>query len=211
MKLIEDLGIEKTGYIDKRYNTEATRRFGLFECPVCSAQIKLGINRGLKQTTCIDCRGTQNVSHGYSGTRQYFIWQQMVQRCINPKHKKYHIYGGKGITIDPKWESFEGFWEDMETGYESNLTIDRIDSSKGYTKDNCRWITKEQNSSETTKRRPVIQLMKDPNNVKEWIEVKRWNSALEAANATNAIASHIGAVCSGKRKTHNGFKWQYAN
>lgn len=48
-------------------------------------------------------------------------------------------YGGRGITYDSKWESFEGFWEDMQEGYADNLEIDRIDVDGPYTKENCKW------------------------------------------------------------------------
>ena len=34
----------------------------------------------------------------------------------------------------------------LANGYQENLTIDRIDSNKNYCPENCRWITREQNS-----------------------------------------------------------------
>lgn len=89
-----------------------------------------------------------NTTHGMSKTRQYRIWQQMKNRCDNPRNVKYPIYGGRGITYDEKWATFTGFWDDMHLGYRDDLTIDRIDNNKGYTKDNCRWVsyTKQNNN-----------------------------------------------------------------
>lgn len=36
--------------------------------------------------------------HGYRGTRLYRIWSNMIQRCTNPKNKRFASYGGRGIT-----------------------------------------------------------------------------------------------------------------
>ncbi len=86
-----------------------------------------------------------NKKHGLSTTRQYDIWNGILQRCDNKKANGYKYYGGKGISYDKKWKDFMGFWEDMQTGYSDNLSVDRIDPNKGYSKENCRWATpKEQ-------------------------------------------------------------------
>ena len=49
-------------------------------------------------------------------------------------------YGGRGISYDPRWESFEVFWEDMSEGYSEHLELDRIDPNGNYCKENCRWV-----------------------------------------------------------------------
>lgn len=85
--------------------------------------------------------------HGQAGSRLYRIWQYMKQRCNNPKHEAYHTYGGRGIKVCKEWEhDFAAFreWADAH-GYADNLEIDRIDNSKGYSPDNCRWITHKNN------------------------------------------------------------------
>ena len=209
MEELAYLGVQGTGYIDPRYNKEHTASYSMFRCPVCLREYRLKTRLGKAQETCKECRGTQNVTHGHSGKRYYDTWVQMLQRCNNPKNKKYPIYGGKGITVDPKWETFEGFWEDMGSTYEDGLTIDRIDSSKGYYKENCRWLTLSENSSQTTKRRPVDQYRQVYTPNEDWEFVKTWESALQAAEELKLVASHITTVCKGKRKAHGGFKWAY--
>lgn len=204
------MGIKGTGYIDKRYDKEQTGSYSIFQCPVCLKEYELATKKGKSQTTCKSCRGTQNVKHGMAGKPVYCVWQAMLQRCKNPKHPKFHIYGGKGITVDEKWKTFEGFWEDMSEGFEEGLTIDRKDSSLGYNKDNCRWITLSQNSSETTKRRSVVQLRKVLVPETHFVEMQEWESALKAADTLGLVAAHITAVCMGKRTTHGGFGWKYA-
>lgn len=77
---------------------------------------------------------------GISRTRQYLTWQNMKKRCDRPNNKSYKNYGGRGITYVDKWKTFAGFWEDMKDGYNDNLTLDRIDVDKDYSKDNCRWV-----------------------------------------------------------------------
>jgi hypothetical protein len=79
-------------------------------------------------------------THGKSNSKLYKIWQSMKTRCDNPKSNRYAYYGGKGIKYCSRWQSFENFYEDMQEGYQEGKTIDRIDGSKDYFRENCRWI-----------------------------------------------------------------------
>lgn len=72
--------------------------------------------------------------------RGYRIWMAMRERCSNPRHNRYHLYGGKGITVCERWDSFEAFYEDMG-GKPEGRSIDRIDGNGNYEPSNCKWST----------------------------------------------------------------------
>jgi hypothetical protein len=80
-------------------------------------------------------------AHGKSGEPEYKLWVAIKQRCYNPKARYYHNYGGKGITMCDRWlNDYETFINDIGQRPYKDASIDRIDGSKGYTPENCRWV-----------------------------------------------------------------------
>ena len=77
-------------------------------------------------------------------TGLYGSWYAMKQRCGNPNNLSYKNYGGRGISYPDKWESFEGFKADMGNFYKKGLTLERDDTNKNYSIDNCRWATRQE-------------------------------------------------------------------
>ncbi|WP_132862904.1 hypothetical protein [Stenotrophomonas sp. ATCM1_4] len=88
------------------------------------------------------------LTHGHrrngATSAEYNIWMKMRSRCNNPKDRAYADYGGRGISIEPRWDSFEAFLEDMGRRPSPAHSIDRVDNNKGYCAANCRWATWKQ-------------------------------------------------------------------
>ena len=100
--------------------------------------------------------GGRGVRHGMSSTPTYVTWSSMLQRCYSKNHKKYLSYGGKGVVVCDRWRcSFLLFLEDMGLRPEGT-TLDRIDGTKGYYKENCRWANKDVQDRNRVNRKYII-------------------------------------------------------
>jgi hypothetical protein len=115
--------------------------------------------------------GCKNRTHGESSSRLFTIWVDMKQRCENPNVPHYRLYGGKGITVCDDWHDFIQFqkWS-YKNGYSDSLTIDRIDNKKGYTPENCRWVTNKRQQRNRTNNH-LITYKGETHCISEWSEI----------------------------------------
>lgn len=99
---------------------------------------------------------TRFVTHGDCKTRLYSIYNGMRKRCYTPSTAAYPNYGGKGIKVSFEWDTYEIFKEwALSNGYTDSLTLDRKDSTKDYSPDNCRWANYE---TQTRNRRKQVRV-----------------------------------------------------
>jgi hypothetical protein len=118
-------------------------------CKRCGVSIEGHAKKNVYCSRSCQARISRNKRHGLSATREHATWLDMRNRCRNEKAHNYARYGGRGITICERWESFENFLADMGTkpkGY----SIERNDNDGNYEPGNCGWATRiEQNKNKS--------------------------------------------------------------
>lgn len=144
---IEDLSNKQFGYLKAIKYVRVPNLVKIhWECICVCGKTHIASAANLKKGDIKSCgcmRGKllskANKKHGLSKSRIYYIWNNMLGRITNPNNKDYPNYGGRGITVQEDWKTFDNFYNDMKEGYSDLLTLDRINNNKGYSKQNCRW------------------------------------------------------------------------
>lgn len=141
-------------------------------CVVGAGHLKTGHTK-----TCGCDEYNKRITHSDTHTKLYRIWAAMKSRCNNPSNTCYPYYGAKGVTYSEEWEKYEPFKEwAMNNGYKKGLSIDRIDNSKGYYPENCRWVTlSEQANNKTTN--VMVTLNGETHTFTEWCRILGINIA----------------------------------
>lgn len=126
------------------------------------------VKRGADSCGCFTSQKITNSNrvHGMSRTKIHSIWKAMKQRCLNPKNQRYKDYGGRGISICDRWLDFQNFYEDVGD-YPIGMTLDRRNNDKGYSPENCRWITYRDNNN-NTRRSVYVEYKGETKTLSQW-------------------------------------------
>lgn len=126
----------------------------------------------------------RGLKHGCKNTPEYFTWVSLRVRCRSPQGHDARYY--EGITFPPEWNDFVVFLRDMGKRPSDDHQIDRIDNTKGYSAENCRWVLKTEQMRNTR--------------ISKWWFVRgvRYASLTEAAAAEGVTVSRIKAWCDGR-------------
>lgn len=139
--------------VTARSGSRGSKATWLCRCDCGADVVVLGTGLRAGDTTSCGCYQREvnravHTSHGHAvpgrQSPTYESWIAMKTRCTNPRHRRWKDYGGRGIEICAQWvDSFANFLADMGER-PAGHTIDRIDGTKGYFPENCRWATPKQ-------------------------------------------------------------------
>jgi hypothetical protein len=139
--------------------TQNNHRYVLVDCTKCKSEYWARFDNWEEgYTRCWSCTHRSPNRHGKSKTKLFNRWHGMLsrtQRSSDPKRNR--TYFDRSITVCEEWRrDFETFerWA-LLNGFKPNLILDRIDNYKGYSPENCRWVTPKQS---TENRRKAIYI-----------------------------------------------------
>lgn len=118
------------------------------------------------------------------------VYKGMRERCNNPNHIGYHLYGGRGIKVIISRKAFIEWYLNHVTDDMIRPNVDRIDNNGHYEISNIQLIPARKNAQKMLKENPrwdVKQKNMDSANAARkmpvWIDGKKYNSGNEASRA----------------------------
>lgn len=107
-------------------------------------------NGNTQSCGCLHKERFNRYSHGQTNTKLYGVWNGIKNRCLNPNHKSYKNYGGRGIKLCEQWLDFSNFYEwALNNGYKEGLSIERENVNGDYEPSNCHWATAKEQANNT--------------------------------------------------------------
>lgn len=146
--------------------------FCLCECGTRKEIYGSSLTRGAsKSCGCLSAElsSARRKTHGKTRTPEHVIWLGMRQRCNDKNHPAYKNYGGRGIKVCERWDSFESFLADM--GQAKGRMIERQDNNKDYEPGNCIWADAKTQANNRRSNR-TYEYKGQTKNIQQWAETK---------------------------------------
>lgn len=102
---------------------------------------------------------------------EYIAWVAMHRRCNDPKYHRYDRYGGRGIKVCDRWESFAAFLEDMGRKLSPSYTLERKNNDADYEPKNCVWASRKAQARNRLSNR-MLTFKGKTKTLVEWAEIR---------------------------------------
>lgn len=192
----------------------------LCECGVTGEYERANLTSG-NTKHCAKCalsrKSETHKTHGHTSQKEkgglkdkcYYTWKSMKARCSNPNTERFSYYGGRGINVCSRWvDSYEAFLDDMGLPPGMDSQIDRTNNESGYSKENCKWVTRTKNANNKRSNQQITAFGKTMN-LCEWARetgIKRETIAMRLRRGYDPeSALHSGGRNISKKKYHTPF------
>lgn len=172
-----------TKIVDGRLLTRLGRRWYLLGKNVCGEEYRIRAEHIHIVRDLSFFNQKDSASYWKKNRRMHRIWVAMKQRCTNPNNTAYKYYGGKGILPCSDWMNWVGFYRDNIGRYADNLSIERLDNSKGYSLSNTTWIPMSDQNRNTTRNRR-LKIGNETKIIQDWCKIYkiRYNTVIGRIN-----------------------------
>jgi hypothetical protein len=136
-------------------------------CPACGKSFTTSLDRvrraPLNLPNCSRSCAFKNrihprLRHGQSigvESKEFQAWMSMRNRCYKKQNKRYHRYGGRGISVCARWHIFENFLSDVGFAPSPKHTLGRIENDGNYEPGNVEWQTTKTQANNTSTNRLI--------------------------------------------------------
>ena len=187
-----------------------------FECD-CGNTVSVRGDSKKEYCNIGECKFSKRIMHGKSRTPLYSTWEGIRARLYNENAKAYSTYGAKNISMCEEWENFENFekWS-LANGWKKGLTIDRKKIEENYSPENCRWITRSENTKYQHKdghgtSKPIILIYKCKTQEKYFPTLKSCTEYMIDNNLVKSKSHHtiVRMISKIKNTNKDYFGWTF--